>query len=77
MSLNRTVLEALREEGGEGLVVAAWAKSGAREASLGDVRVFLVEGEVKPWNWAVRSSSCFCSGPSESAMEDAALEGVH
>jgi hypothetical protein len=35
----------------------AWVKSAAREGSLGCVRVEVVDGVVKPWNWEVRSSS--------------------
>lgn len=74
MSLKRTVFDGLREaEAGAGSEDAAWAKSAAREESLGEVRVFALEGELKPWNWAVRSSNCFCSEDKESAVADAAL----
>lgn len=37
----------------------AWAKSAAREGSLGEVRVVEVEAGVgKPWNWEERSRYC-------------------
>lgn len=36
----------------------AWAKSSAREGSLGWVRVEVVAAVGKPWNWVVRSFCC-------------------
>lgn len=76
MSLKRTVLPGLRAPGLRGLLEAAWEKSSAREAELGLVRVAAVEGPEKPWNWDVRSSSCFCSEGSDSSIEEAALESI-
>lgn len=66
----------VEEEGRGGLVawvvllvvLLAWAKSAARVGSLGCVRVFVVAGEEKPWNWAIRSSNCFWRPGRESLM---------
>lgn len=71
MSLKRTVL-GLREVGE---VDAAWAKSSASSSELAWLSVACVEGLEKPWNWAVRSSSCFCRAGRESAIDFAALQG--
>ena len=54
-------------------VEVAWAKSGERVGSLGEVRVVDVEGEEKPWNWEVRSLYCFCNDGKESEMVAAFL----
>ena len=51
----------------------AWVKSEDRVGSLGRVRVSEVRGEVKPWNWAVRSSSWRWRGPRASDIARAAL----
>lgn len=58
----------------EGTVVA-WAKSSAREGSLGCVVVDEVDGLEKPWNCEVRSSYCFCREGRASAMLSAFLFG--
>lgn len=52
----------------------AWVKSAEREGSFGCVRVDVVVGEEKPWNWDVRSSSCLCRGVRESVIARAALQ---
>lgn len=51
----------------------AWAKSAAREGSLGEVRVVLLAVEEKPWNWEVMSPYCFWREGRESAMACALL----
>lgn len=57
------------------LVLVAWAKSSARAGSLGWVRVLVVAGEEKPWNWEVRSSNWCCRLGRESLMVAAFLLG--
>jgi len=55
------------------VVDVAWAKSSARAGALGWVRVEDEEGVEKPWNWEVRSSSCFWRVGRETAMLAALL----
>lgn len=64
---------ALPESEPVGLVEAAWAKSAASAGSLGCVSVDELAGLLKPWNCEVRSSSCFFSAGSESAIRSALL----
>lgn len=65
----------LDEEGRGGLVevLLAWAKSSARAGSFGCVRVELLLGAEKPWNWDVRSSNCFWRPGRESEIVAALL----
>lgn len=62
---------------GAAVVEVAWAKSAARVGSLGCVRVEVVLGEEKPWNWEVRSFSCFCRPGRASERLAAFLWGYH
>lgn len=69
MSVKRTVLD-LRELGD---VEAAWAKSSASSSELGCETVAAAEEEGWPWNWVVRSSSCFWSVEMDPERSDAPL----
>lgn len=53
----------------------AWAKSAAREGSLGWERVLGV-ADGKPWNWEVRSSYCVWRDCSDCLRVARALLGV-
>jgi hypothetical protein len=61
--------------GGSGLEDWAWAKSGARRGSLGEVRVAVVVVVEEPWNWEVRSVCCLRRETRVSLREVALLLG--
>ncbi len=88
LSVKRTVLEAVRTPLGRRLEVeeacaasvrgsvgdvVACLKSALSVGSFGCVRVDALEGEEKPWNWAVRSLYCFCRPGKASEMVSASL----